>query len=139
MPLVLPPRTDAELDPAKNRATLANPKATFAARANAAANLAFVQRIGQPITLSMLAIGNLRILHLPGEPMVEFQLFAQRSAPRQFVAVAGYGDAGTRYICTKEAFTQGGYEPFATRISPDGEAVLKSAMCRLLDADPPSR
>ena len=83
----------------------------------------------------MLAIGNLRILHLPGEPMVEFQLFAQRSAPQHFVAVAGYGDGGTGYLCTRESYAQGGYEPGATLISPDGEAVIKAALRQLLGAD----
>jgi hypothetical protein len=101
--------------------------------------LAFLERIGQPIELSMLAIGSLRILHFPGEPMVEFQLFAQRSAPQQFVAVAGYGDGGTGYLCTRESYGQGGYEPSATLISPDGEAILKSAIRQLLDADRPGR
>ena len=139
VPLVLPARSDGKYDPAKNRATLADKKASLAAREGAASRLAFPERIGRPIELSMLAIGNLRILHFPGEPMVEFQLFAQRSAPRQFVAVAGYGDAGTGYLCTRESYGQGGYEPSATLISPDGEAVLKSAIRQLLDADRPGR
>ena len=139
VPLTLPARTDGKYDPAKNRATLADAKASPAARQNAASHLAFLGRSGQPIELSMLAMGDLRILHLPGEPMVEFQLFAQRSAPKQFVAVAGYGDAGTGYVCTKESFGQGGYEPSATLISPDGEALLKSAIRKLLGADQPGR
>jgi hypothetical protein len=46
----------------------------------------------------------------------------------------GYGDGGTGYLCTKESYEQGGYEPTATLISPDGEAVLKSAVRQLLDA-----
>jgi hypothetical protein len=71
--------------------------------------------------------------------MVEFQLFAQRCASQQFVAVAGYGDGGTGYICTQASYGQGGYEPTATAISPDGEAVLKSAIRQLLDADRPGR
>jgi hypothetical protein len=71
--------------------------------------------------------------------MVEYQWFAQRGAPQQFVAVAGYGDGGTGYICTREAFEQGGYEPTATAISRDGEAVLKSAVRQLLDAGRPGR
>jgi len=134
VPLKLPARTDAQYDPAANRATLANEKADTAARENAASRLAFIERIDRPIDLSMLAVGDLRIFHLPGEPMVEFQLFAQRSAPKQFVAVAGYGDGGTGYLCTKESYVQGGYEPTATLISPDGEAALKSAIRQLLDA-----
>jgi hypothetical protein len=134
IPLRLPARTDGKYDPAANRAALANAKAKLGARANAASKLAFQERAGQPISLSMLAVGNARIFHLPGEPMVEFQLFAQRSAPKQFVAVAGYGDGGTGYLCTKESYGQGGYEPGATHITPDGEAVLKAAIGQLLDS-----
>ena len=139
VPVALPPRSDGRYDPAKNRATLANAKAKLGVRANAASNLAFRERSDQPIELSMLAIGNLRILHLPGEPMIEFQLFAQRSAPQQFVAVAGYGDGGTGYLCTRESYAQGGYEPSATLISPDGEAMLKSAIRQLLGVEKSSR
>lgn len=135
VPLVLPARSDGDYDQAKNRATLANAKASLAARVSAASRLAFSERISQPIELSMLAIGHLRILQFPGEPMVEFQLFAQRSAPRQFVAVAGYGDGGPGYLCTRESYQQGGYEPTATLVSPDGEAVFKSAIRKLLDAE----
>jgi hypothetical protein len=138
VPLVLPPRSDGKYDPAANRATLANAQAPLDARADAASRLAFRERAAVPISLSMLAIGRLRVFHLPGEPMVEFQLFAQRSAPGQFVAVAGYGDGGTGYVCTKESYAQGGYEPSATRISPDGEAVLKASLRRLLDAARPA-
>ena len=122
-----------------NRATLDNEKATADARQRAASHLAFLDRSSQPIELSMLAVGNLRVLHLPGEPMVEFQRFARRCAPQQFVAVAGYGDGGTGYICTRESYGQGGYEPTATAISPDGEAVLKSAIRRLLNSGGPER
>ncbi len=139
VPLALPARTDGAYDPVKNRATLGDKKATADAREHAASRLAFLERSSRPIELSMLAIGDLRILHLPGEPMVEFQRFAQRCAPHQFVAVAGYGDGGTGYICTREAFEQGGYEPTASAISPDGEAVLKSAIRQLFDADRPGR
>ena len=139
VPVLLPARTDGQYDPVQNRATLDDKKATADAREHAALRLAFRQRSGQPIELSMLAIGELRILHLPGEPMVEFQLFAQRCASQQFVAVAGYGDGGTGYICTQASYGQGGYEPTATAISPDGEAVLKSAIRQLLDADRPGR
>ena len=135
VPVVLPARSDGKYEPAANRAALADAKASLASRVDAASNLAYLERIGQPIELSMLSIGSLRILHLPGEPMVEFQLFAQRSAPRQFVAVAAYGDGGTGYLCTREAYGQGGYEPTASNVSPDGEAVLKSAIRGLLGTE----
>jgi len=134
VPVSLPARTDGKFDPVANRAMLADANAKPAARESAASRLTFLGRSDRPIELSMLAIGDLRILHLPGEPMVEFQLFAQRSASRKFVAVAGYGDGGTRYLCTKESFDQGGCEPSASAVTPEGEAVLKSAIGRLLGA-----
>jgi hypothetical protein len=132
LPVRLPARIDGKYDPVKNRETLANAQAKLGARADAASRLAFFERAGEPIALSMLCLGRSRIVHLPGEPMIEFQLFAQRVAPQQFVAVAGYGDGGTGYLCTQESYGQGGYEPSATHITPDGEALLKSAIQKLL-------
>ena len=34
---------------------------------------------------------------------MEYQLFAQRLRPDNFVAVAAYGELGTGYICTDKA------------------------------------
>jgi hypothetical protein len=67
-------------------------------------------------------------VHLPGEPFVEYQLFAQSVLPDEFVAVAGYGEGGTGYICTEKAFAEGGYEPTASFVGPPTETVLKDAI-----------
>ncbi len=87
------------------------------------------------LDLSVLRINNVSILHLPGESMIEFQLFAQRVKPKSFVAVAAYGDLSTGYICTEEAFNEGGYEPSASRVVPKSEAVMKAAIRKVLDAE----
>ncbi len=131
VPVRLPLRKEvaAEKD---NRLLLADPKANAAARASAAGRLAFAARQDQPIELILLRLGPAWVVHLPGEPMIEFQLYAQRLAPQRFVAVAGYGDGGTGYLCTAEAHRQGGYEPGASRIAPEGETVLKKALAQLL-------
>ena len=80
----------------------------------------------------MLAIGPVRLLHLPGECAIEFQLFAQQLVPDAFVAVAAYGDLGPGYICTEKSFSEGGYEPSASRGGPQSERVLKEAIRQLL-------
>jgi len=49
-----------------------------------------------------------------------------------FVAVAGYGDGCTSYICTAQAFKEGSYEPRASAVGPGSEKVLKAAIRRLL-------
>ena len=98
----------------------------------AAVSAAFSNR-RQPILLSALRIGPVYILHLPGEPMVAFQRFAQRARPEAFVAVAGYGDCGPGYICTDQAYVEGGYEPSASHAGPGTEALVKQAIRELLE------
>ena len=93
--------------------------------------VAFARRT-RPLPASALQIGTVQILHLPGEPMLEFQRFAQRTRPDRFVAVAGYGDIAPGYLCTDEAFPQGGYEPTASNAGPGTEAAVKAVIRRLL-------
>ena len=60
--------------------------------ANNLSKLVWLRRLeaGKKIDLSCLTIGNVRILHLPGEPFVEYQLAAKAERPDLFVAVAGH-------------------------------------------------
>lgn len=64
--------------------------------------------------------------------MVEFQLDAQRQRPDDFVAVAGYGEGCTNYLCTTKAFEEGGYEPTASSVGPESERLLKAGIRRVL-------
>ena len=72
---------------------------------------------------------------MPGEAVVEYQLYAQRLHSDQFLAVAAYGDYGTGYICLEEHYQQGGYEasPRASRVSPSTESILKEAIRAAVD------
>jgi hypothetical protein len=102
-----------------------------------ARNLAWgrLRRAGRTIDLTSLQLGNARILHMPGELFVEYQLFAQRLRPDLFVAMAAYGDYGPGYIGTRQAYPQGGYETgTASRVAPEVEDVLVTALRDLLDA-----
>jgi hypothetical protein len=116
-------------------------------RFGTARNLAWVRRRrqGRTIDLTELRLGPARILHLPGELFVEYQLYAQRLRPDQFVAMAAYGDYGPGYIGTRLAYSQGGYETGPpSRVAPEVEDVLVAALRDLLDAkdrttDEPSR
>lgn len=133
--VTLTPRTDGDRAADVNRAKLADPKADPSARVQAASRIACAERLKQPIVLSALTLGPARIVHLPGEPMIEFQLFAQQSKPKAFVAVAGYGLGTPGYICRQNAFDEGGYEPSASAVVPRSEQVLKAAIGQLLGGD----
>ena len=138
--LTLPLRGDKEQVVSQSRAWLTNAAQADGLRVyEGAMRLAFVERLNRPIQVSSLQIGNVHILHLPGEPMLDFQFFAQQAAPRDFVAVAGYGDCGPAYICTDKAIAEGGYEPSASNVGPGSEARLKNAIQALLGVHAPSR
>lgn len=108
-------------------------------RIRAARDLTFLRRTrgGHQIPLSCLRLGPARVLHMPGELFVEYQLAAQQMRPDDFIAMAAYGDYGTGYIGTGIAYTQGGYETgIVSRVAPQVEKVLMDAMRKLLSDQP---
>lgn len=111
--MTFPLRTDAAFSESANRKILEDADAAVSSRRKAAINLAWIERVksGRPVELSCLSIGAVQMLHLPGEPFVQFQLAAQRMRPDGFVCVAGYGDCGMGYIGGDRIFNdRGGYE-----------------------------
>jgi len=102
-----------------------------------ASRLAWVRecQAGKKIDVTCLKLGRARILHLPGELFVEYQLAAKAERPDRFVAMAAYGDYGPWYIGTAIAYQEGGYEtePRSSNVSPEVEGVLMGAIRRLLE------
>jgi hypothetical protein len=108
-------------------------------RIRAARDLTFLRRThaGHRIPLNCLHLGPARVLHMPGELFVEYQLAAQQMRPGEFVAMAAYGDYGTGYIGTEIAYGQGGYETgIVSRVAPQVEKVLMDGMRKLLEVQP---
>lgn len=101
-----------------------------------AATLVWLRRCeaGHKIDLSCLRLGKARILHMPGELFVEYQLAAKKMRPDLFVAMAAYGDYGPGYIGTTIGYDQGGYETSraASHTAPNVEAVLMDGVRKLL-------
>ena len=90
------------------------------------------------IDVGCLTLGRARILHMPGELFVEYQLAAKAHRPDLFVCMAAYGDYGPWYIGTAIAYEQGGYEtsPTSSNVAPEAEAVLLPAIRKLLGTKP---
>jgi hypothetical protein len=134
--LVLPMAVRADAVVAKCRKELADPATGPIPRIRAATQVAYAERIENPLDIHLLRIGKVAVLLLPGECMVEFQRFSQQVKPKDaFLAVAAYGDLGTGYICTAKAFREGGYEPSASHVGPQSEELLKSAIRKVLGPD----
>ncbi|MGI6416084.1 MAG: hypothetical protein ACOX1P_10470 [Thermoguttaceae bacterium] len=129
----LPLRSGKEFEEGEARRLLADAGAPSASRMKAAMLLSWIERVkaGRPVEIACLRMGPLRILSLPGEPFVEYQLWAQQQCPDQFVATAAFGMC---YVCTDQAYTdQGGYEQTFTFVDPC-ESLLKRAMAEVLGA-----
>lgn len=116
-------------------ATLQNDKSKTRYRIKAARDLVYLRRVqsGRQISINCLHLGPARVLYLPGELFVEYQLAAKELRPEAFVAMAAYGDYGPGYIGTEVSYSQGGYETGpVSRTAPQVEDVLMSALRTLL-------
>lgn len=104
-----------------------------------ASRLAWLRRCkaGHKTEISCLKLGRARILHMPGELFVEYQLAAKAARPDLFVAMAAYGDYAPWYIGTTVAYEEGGYEtePRSSNVAPETEKVLMQAIQTLLKVD----
>lgn len=135
VPLHLPLRDDGVFNDEKSREVIANVAAPNSRRLEAAEYLAFARRIDTPILVTSLQVGDLFLLHLPAEAFVEYQLYAQEITPNRFTAVAAFGEYDPVYICTKNAFGEGGYEPTESMSGLECETVLKEAIRKALGVE----
>ena len=131
--VTLPPRKEASFGEEASRKALEDAEEKAAKRNNAAFQLAWLKRRDRPIDFTCLDLGKALVLHLPGEPFVEYQLKAQELRPDAFVCVAGYGDDGPGYIPTDRAYLEGGYEPTVALAAPS-EGLMVKTMAKLLGA-----
>jgi len=91
------------------------------------------RQAGMAIDIACLAIGKARILFLPGELFVEYQLAAKAMRPDLDVSMAAYGDLGPAYIGTAKAYGEGGYEiKEPSPVTAGSEKILMDAIGTLL-------
>ncbi len=102
----------------------------------AAKHLAWLRRTktGHKVNISALKLGNVRLLNIPGEACIEYQLAAQKLKPGDHVCTAAYEEYGPGYICMEIAYRQGGYESSnrASRVAPEVEKILLTAIGQVL-------
>ena len=89
---------------------------------------------GKQLDVRCLKMGRARILFMPGELFVEYQLAAKALRPDLFVAMAAYGEYAPGYICTAIAYKEGGYESGqASDVTADAEGILMPLIRKLLN------
>jgi hypothetical protein len=135
IPLRLEPKESLGFAVSELEAVLTGANTSFDERARVAFALSWRKRCDakRMLDLPVLDLGVAQLLLLPGEPFVEYQLFAQQQRPDSFVMTLGYGDYGPVYIPTDRAFAEGGYEPGSwSFVAPGVEKSLKAAIQKAL-------
>jgi hypothetical protein len=93
----------------------------------------FRYQAGTTIDIQCMALNNTRVLFMPGELFVEYQLAAKQMRPDLHIAMAAYGDGTLGYIPTADAYPEGGYEVEVARVTFEAEEILMEAMRELLE------
>jgi hypothetical protein len=84
----------------------------------------------------VINFGPARLVLLPAESYVEYQLYAQQLCPEAFVVVMGYGECAPGYIGTDQAYAE--RDPHVTAwddwcwVAPGGERAMRSALAAAL-------
>jgi hypothetical protein len=131
VPVLPVPRSSPTVDQLK--AVIHDKSNPVVGRNRPAYELAWHLRSAQqiPIILSSLSINRVAMFHFPAESFIEYQLRAQELHADRFVATAAYGDGGTWYVPTKEAYLQGGYEVSVAFSEPEIDDEISAAMKQL--------
>ena len=133
--------TEPMLLPADEKVAVLEDSLATMARApltNSAGTLGWYRRRneGRTINAACLAVNDIRVLFMPGELFVEYQLAAKKMRPRQHVAMAAYGDYGPFYIGTRAAYETDIYEVRSSPVTADAEAyILDKLECLLKKTD----
>jgi hypothetical protein len=130
---VLPPPLDS-LSAESLEKQIGNKTAAVVNRNRPSFQLSWLRRVRErlPIVLSSLHLDDARLLHLPSECFVEYQLRAEQVHRTGFVATAAYGDGGPWYIPVKEEYPNGGYEVSVAFCEPEVDDILARGMKQLL-------
>ncbi len=106
---------------------------TIENRITAAMGLSSLDRIerGQPIDLPCLELGTSRIVLLPGESFVGYQLMAGRLRDDRLVMAIGYGECWPGYIPTEQAFEEG-FDHGWRWVGRGCEAIIREKLDRVL-------
>jgi hypothetical protein len=90
---------------------------------------------GHTLDMPVLDLGGARLVLLPGESYVEYQLKAQSLAPDAFVVSAGYGECATGYVPIERAWQEGdGNLGDWCWVAQGSEAAMNAALAKALSA-----
>lgn len=136
VPMKLAPRRGPGFSLDDFKRILADPKETRLARFEAALGLSWRRRVdaGHHIDVPALELGPARIVVMPAETFVQYQLWAQEMRPDLFVMTLGFGESAPGYIPTAQAAAEGYDDHYSWVAFPECEATMRQALKAALQA-----
>ncbi|MEZ5353906.1 MAG: hypothetical protein R2762_14810 [Bryobacteraceae bacterium] len=115
------------------RAVVENRNAPWRDRHNAALGLSWLDRLGEgrPIDVPAVDLGAAKLVLLPAEAFVQYQLWAQQHGP--FVITLGYGECAPGYIPTARDVAEGYNDHYCWVDMETSEATMRGAIGKALE------
>jgi hypothetical protein len=134
--LIFRPRTGAGFSSGEMQDRLTAPGTPRRVRLDAALGLSWLRRLArkQPIDVPALHLGAASILLLPAESFVQYQLWAQQSAPDRMIVTAGYSECAPGYIPTSAAVAEGYDDHYSWVDFATCESAMRQAIRAALEA-----
>ena len=83
--------------------------------------------------VQVLRIGDYFVVGLPSEVFVEFQIEIRQRSGADFTFVSELANDSISYVCTSEAYDEGGYEVRSSSLAPEAGQALVDAAIELVD------
>lgn len=116
------------------RRTIADESKPLTERTTAALGLSWRERYdaGHAIDVPCIDLGPARIVLMPAEAFVRYQLWAQKLRPDSFVMTLGYGECAPGYIPTAKDAAEGYGDYYSWLAFPECEETMRGALGKLL-------
>ena len=134
VPMRLAPRRGPGFEVEDYRRILADRTAKRVARFDAALGLSWRQRFDAGFSIDVPAIdfGIARMVLMPAESFVQYQIWAQEMRPDTIVMTAGFGECAPGYIPTARDAADGYDDPYSWIAFPECERTMRDALSAAL-------
>ena len=85
-----------------------------------------------PVNLSALKIGNIVFAGISGELFTEIGMRIKEESPYKNTIIITHCDGASGYLCTNQAYPEGGYEAMVSRVMPGTEFLISDNLKKMI-------
>lgn len=85
-----------------------------------------------PINLSVMKIGNIIFTGVSGELMTEIGMRIKEESPFKNTVILTHCDGASGYLCTNQAYPEGGYEAQVSKVMPGTEYLISDNLKKMI-------